>query len=111
MTVREDHPPVILHASDNPFDVGRGLRLCRQILEDPKCSNRVLLVINHHAITAAPDLSNEDIPSGVSVYACETALKHHSISPESLASAIRTVPSGIVFLAEQQRSKAWYIRL
>lgn len=103
--------PVILHASDDAEDVQRGLRLCKQIVNDPQCSDNVMLVVNHRAIIALEDITNAEIPDGVSVYACATAMKTHHISHDSVASQIRIVPSGVVFLAQQQHTGAWYIRL
>ncbi|MFT8532089.1 hypothetical protein [Bifidobacterium aquikefiri] len=111
MPTNSSFQPVILHASDDGSDVERGLRLSKSIKANPQCSDSVFLVINHTAITAAPSIHREDIPAGVEVYACATALSTHKIAQESLDPAIHVVPSGIVFIAEQQRHQAFYIRL
>ncbi|MFT8705353.1 hypothetical protein [Bifidobacterium aquikefiricola] len=103
--------PVIVHASDDGDDVRRGLRVCKSIVDDRQCSDTVYVVVNHDAITAAPSIHREDIPDGVEVYACATALRTHGIAEESLDPVIHIVPSGIVFIAEQQQKQAFYIRL
>ncbi|MCH4209709.1 hypothetical protein [Bifidobacterium sp.] len=103
--------PVLLHASDDGKDVARGLGLASGILSDPGCADCVLLVVNHNAVEGLHELDGADVPDGLTVVACAKALRTHGILPASLDPRIEVVPSGIVFIAQQQRDHGWYIRL
>lgn len=102
---------VILHASDKPEDVTRGLALAHDIIDDPQCADAVSLVVNHAAITGISTLSHATIPDGITIVACAKAMRTHDIDSSQLDSCIHVVPSGIVYLAEQQNTHSWYIRL
>jgi intracellular sulfur oxidation DsrE/DsrF family protein len=102
---------VILHASDDPADVQRALGLAKDILVDPECTDRVTVVVNHAAITGIATLSHATIPDGITIVACAKAMRTHDIDSSQLDSCIHVVPSGIVYLAEQQNTHSWYIRL
>jgi intracellular sulfur oxidation DsrE/DsrF family protein len=106
-----ENGPVILHASDDGSDVARGLALASDMLHDSDCADRVLLVVNHTAIEGIRALNGADIPEGLTVVACAKAMRTHGIPASALDPRISVVPSGIVFLAQQQRSHGWYIRL
>lgn len=103
--------PLILHASDSPEDVRRALRLSGEIIEDPACASEIHIVVNHSAIPGILDVSQSQIPQGVTVHACATAMRGHRIGRQDVPACVDIVPSGIVFIAQQQSGDAWYIRL
>lgn len=103
--------PVLLHASDDSKDVTRGVGLAAEILSDPGCADRVVLVVNHTAVKGLHALDGADVLKALTIVACARALRANGISPASLDPHIEVVPSGIVFIAQQQRKHGWYIRL
>lgn len=104
---------VVLHVSDEPHDVVRGVSAGNLIAKNEPMQVRI--VVNGPAVAGL--LASEfddgviDLGDGVRVHACERALRGQHISIEDLARNVDTLPSGVVALAVAQHDGAAYIRI
>lgn len=105
---------VVLHVSDHPDDVARGLSAAGLIAQSEPM--RVRVIVNGPAVTelvrTGPG-SREPIPSpeGVSILACQRGLRAQGFNADDLRPGVGSVPSAVIALANAQHEGAAYIRI
>ncbi len=100
---------VVLHVSDQPANIARALSAAELITSREPM--RVQVVINGEAITGLSGSEPIGAGEGVSVWACERALKQRGLPPDGLRPGVGTVPSAVIALANAQHEGAAYIRI
>src|SRR5699024_12206017 len=103
--------PLSLHDAlpDRPANITRALSAAEPLpSREPM---RVQVVVNGEAIIGLSGSEPIDVGAGVSIWACERALRQHDLALDGLRPGVGTVPSAVIALANAQHEGAAYIRI
>src|SRR5690625_947441 len=100
---------VVLHVSGRPATIGRALAAAALIAAREPL--RVQVVVTGEAITGVSGSEPIDAGEGVSLWACERALKQRGLPPDGLRPGVGTVPSAVIALANAQHGGAAHVRI
>ena len=102
--------PVVIHVSDAPQDLQRGIAAANTIAMSGGMVVRI--IVNGPAIEAVTRAAETVFPGEyVSIEACERALMSRDLNRSDVQAAIGTVSSAVVALARAQHQGAAYIRI
>lgn len=101
---------VVLHVSDGPADVQRGLNSAARIVSAFPGAH-LHIIVNGAAVPGAAGQLAVDLPQNTTLSACEAAMSQRGLKASQLRPGVQTVPSAVVSIVEAQLKGAAYVRI